>query len=211
VSGGLRYRLNLWSDVPQTGGAFESGLTNRASHHMSFLVRTGADGPEAVRLLKSMGVEYVVVHGPGSKEHYRDTTNPSLFEGVLEPVYREAGDVVYKVPFDSFAHLSGSGGSLPVVWRGATALAIEGPVPEGEAVSLQVSHDPGWTATQGGRPVAITSDRSGFMLLQAHPAPSARIELRYGATPERIVMAGISAAAWIASFAGLFLTQIRSS
>ena len=55
--------------------------------------------------LKAMSVEYVAVHGPDSKEFYRDQKNPTKFEGLLERVYHQEGDSIYRVPFTSYAHL----------------------------------------------------------------------------------------------------------
>ncbi len=236
ASGGLRYRLNMWFDIPQIGGAFESGLSNRIPHHMAFRIRTGTgsapgeEGRNAVAMMKSLGVEYVVVHGPKSKEHYRDFKHPGEFEGLLERVYREEDDSIYRIPFTSLAHLvrpdqlpgrffrglereldtyvaaieDPSAPRLAVEWRGVASLAIEGPMPEGRLISLQVTHDPGWTATQAGRPIRIEKDYIGFMILYPEPASSARIEMRRGGTAEQRVMAAVSALAWTGSIGALF-------
>ncbi len=239
ASGGLRYRLNMWSDIPQTGGAFESGLNNRMPHHMAFRVRTGTgsvpgeEGRNAILMMKSLGVEYVVVHGPASKEHYRDYKNPTAFEGLLEQVYREEGDVIYRIPFTSLAHLvrpdqlpgkffrgyerelvkyvaaieDNSQARLKVEWQGTRSLAIAGPIPHGQVISLQVSFDPGWKATQAGHPVRIDKDDIGFMILHPGPAPFTRIELRYNGTREQHLTAMISALAWAGSIASLFISR----
>ena len=41
ASGGLRFRLNSWFEVPQVGGGFESGLANRVPVDLAYAVRTG--------------------------------------------------------------------------------------------------------------------------------------------------------------------------
>ena len=40
VSGGLRFRLNLWTDLPQTHGTFESGLLNRTPLDWDYRIRS---------------------------------------------------------------------------------------------------------------------------------------------------------------------------
>ena len=110
VSGGLRFRLNSWFDVSQAGGTFESGLRNRTPVHFAYHIRTGIgskpemDVVDSVRELKALGVEYLVIHRRGSSEHYRDYKNPEKFEGVLQRVYGDTDDVIYRVPFRSLAH-----------------------------------------------------------------------------------------------------------
>jgi hypothetical protein len=55
--------------------------------------------------LKAIGAEYLVVHGPRSKEYYHDFKNPEKFDGLLESVYREEDDVIYRISVSSLAHL----------------------------------------------------------------------------------------------------------
>ncbi|MGH9720479.1 MAG: hypothetical protein ACRD8O_09715, partial [Bryobacteraceae bacterium] len=109
ASGGLRFRLNSWFDISQFGGGFESGLRNRIPLHFAYQIRTGIgskparDGHDAADQLRALGVEYVVVHGPKSREHYRDYRNPAKFDGVLEVIHREEDDTIYRSPFTSLA------------------------------------------------------------------------------------------------------------
>jgi hypothetical protein len=76
ASGGLRFRLNAWFDLQQVGGAWESGLRNRTPVHVAYRIRAREELGNSIQDLQSMGVEYVVVHGRGSAEHYRDYKNP---------------------------------------------------------------------------------------------------------------------------------------
>lgn len=238
ASGGLRYRLNAWFDLPQVGGTFESGLRNRIPLHCAYKIRTGLgsppgrDGPDAVLLLTSLGAEYVAVHGPKSKEHYRDFRNPAKFEGLLESVYHDADDAIYRLPCSSLAHLVRPeelpqppplDGSLPelgayvaaigdparpqlkTTWRDTSRLEIQGPVPANMLLSLQVSYDPGWTASQGGRPLPVEKDRLGFIVLRPDPTTPTRIEMNYRGTGEQRLMAVLSLAAWLGALAALLL------
>jgi hypothetical protein len=234
VSGGTRYRLNSWHDIPQLGGTFETGLRNRVPLDVIYQVRTGlglapgAEGRGSLLLLKPMGVEYVVVHGPESKEHYRDYKFPAQFEGVAERVYQRDGDRIYKLPFRSYAHLvrreelpevvpvglqyeamtryvrameDSARPPLAARWRGASEMEIEGRIPEGMLVWVQVSHDPGWAASQDGAPVAVDRDVTGFLLIGAKPAERSRILLRFRATAETRLFGVLSALAWIGAIA----------
>ncbi len=244
ASGGVRFRLNSWFDLHQVGGGFESGLTNRIPIHFAYQIRSGIgsppgrDGHDAILQLKALGVEYVVVNGPQSKEHYRDFKNPWKFEGLLETVFSEGDDRIYRIPFRSLAHLvrpeelpeyppiggylrflhayvaaldDASRPSLSANWRGGSRLDIEGHVPEGMLVALSVSFYEGWKATQDGKTIPIETNKLGFITLRPDASPAARIELRFDGTREQRVMAGVSALTWVAALAGLFVRRRGSS
>ncbi|HYI93690.1 MAG TPA: hypothetical protein VEX68_09115 [Bryobacteraceae bacterium] len=229
VSGGLRFRLNSWFDVAQAGGAFESGLRNRTPIHFSYHIRTGTgsnpgmDVVESVRELKALGVEYVVIHGRGSSEHYRDYKNPEKFEGVLDRVYGETDDVIYRVPFRSLAHAihpeeepqhafrdslqkyveaidNATRPKLKVTWIDTNRVKIDGDISAGMLISLQVSHDPGWQAKSGGKPVAVEKDTLGFIKLRA----TGPVELEYKGTPEQRGFAFLSVLTWAGSIGMLW-------
>ena len=110
VTGGTRFRLNAWFDLPQVGGTFESGLRNRATIHLQYAITSGlgsppeSRGPNAVRLLRALGVEYIAVHGPRSREHHRDVKHPDKFDNLLERL-RDGEDRVYRLPFRGYANL----------------------------------------------------------------------------------------------------------
>lgn len=237
ASGGLRFRLNSWFEVPQVGGGFESGLANRVPVDLVYAARTGkADigrGPiDLLTQLKAMGVEYVVVHGPKSREYYRDFTNPGRFDAALPAVFRMEDDTIYHLPVKSLAHLVAleelpeghrppqldayaaamddpERPKLATAWRGTDVLDIRGPCPSGRIVSVQVNWDAGWAAYQDGSPLKVEKDRLGFILLRPAASPAARIELRYEGTLEPRVMAALSLAAWLAALAALFFVDRR--
>ncbi|MBY0504577.1 MAG: hypothetical protein K2X03_11740 [Bryobacteraceae bacterium] len=225
VSGGLRFRLNAWFEIPQVGGGFESGLRNRTPVVLAYQIRTGqnsAPGQEtadAILALRAMGVEYVVVHGRQSREHYRDFQDPGKFEGALELVHREEDDSIYRVPYQSLAHLVRweerlewpTTSKLPVLgpyvaaverrplateWRGPTELHVRGTIVPDTFVALPVSHDTGWRAWQGGQPIEVLRDSLGFLMLRARPETNAAIVLRYGGSFEPYAMAVLSALVW---------------
>jgi len=242
VSGGTRFRLNSWFLIPQLGGTFESGLRNRTPLYLIYHLRTGlgrpvdARGQDAVRLLQFAGVEYVAVHGPGSREHWRDVANPDMFEGLLERVYGNAGDAVYKVPFTSLAHLvrenefpprepvgydaglvdpyvsaiqDTSRPRLRTRWEGASAIHVDGSFPQDLMVSLQVSYDGGWRAWQNEEPLEIGRSPNGFIRLRPRSSPAGSIKLQYIGTREHRTFAAFSALVWLAALAGIWLEKRR--
>jgi hypothetical protein len=181
------------------------------------------EASDALLMLKALGVEYLAVHGPQSQEYYRDYYHPRRMDGVLPVVYRENDDTVYQLPARGLAHLirldEMPGGDanqhaavlaryvaarddesrprLRTRWPDPGTLLVEGTVPAGTYVAVQVNWDPGWKAVQDGREIAIGRDSLGFMTLHATPADAARIELRYRGTAEPRLMAAVSVLAWL--------------
>lgn len=230
ASGGLRFRLNAWYELPQVGGAFETGLRNGIPLELAYQIRTGIqskpgeEGPDAIRELQTLSVEYVVVHGRGSEEYYQDFSNPNKFEGLLDAPYRRSGDVVYRVPFRSYAalvypselpsvpptqgHLAvlkpyaqaltdQARPQLAVIWENPNRLRIEGDFITGMLVALSVNYDEGWHAYQGQRILPVTETKLGFMAIQPHPQEKAPIWLEFRSSSEQRLMALLSAIAWL--------------
>jgi hypothetical protein len=237
ASGGLRYRLNSWFDIPQAGGAWESGLTNRTPVDLAFQVRSGIGSTPGHRLddamieMKAMAVEYLVIHGPQSREYYRDFASPGDFAG-LPVAWHEQDDTIYTVVQPSLAHVvfaaelpkyrvpwamaslaaavdDPARPRLTAAWQDQNTLRITGAILPQALVYVHVSHHPGWRATQDGRPVTIERDNLGFMIVRAGATAQSTIELHYGGTTEQRVMAAISALAWMAALAALFRRRGR--
>jgi hypothetical protein len=183
--------------------------------------------------MKSLGVEYVVVHGPKSDEHYRDYRNPRKFDGVLEQVESpDDDDLIYRVPFRGLAHLirpeeqpvkasrdqlaayvaaieDNARPQLSLRWLGKRDIEIDGPVAAGMLISVQVTHDDGWEARQDGKPVKLTANALGFIDVHARPAASTNIRLHYNGTIEQRLMAVICCLSWIAALIALRRDRIR--
>jgi hypothetical protein len=240
ASGGMRFRMNSWFDIPQVGGGFETGLQNRVPWDLAYHIRTGKDSrpgheaQDALLELKAMGTEYVVVHGPKSREYYRDFVRPELFAAALPAVYRDEDDTIYALPARPLANLLNpeelpgkdaparpwvlepyiaaledpARPALHTRWLGADTLVIDGVAPPGRLVAVRVNADPGWQAFQDGRAIPIEIDNLGFMVLHpAAAAAAAHIELHYRATAEPRFMAALSALSWMAALAALFLCR----
>jgi len=111
ASGGLRFRLNSWFDIPQVGGPFDTGLRNRVPLDLAYRIRVGAnlwpghETEDTLLSLQALGVEYVVIHGRKSREYYRDFFQPERVAGSLPAVYRLEDDAIYTLPSRPLAHL----------------------------------------------------------------------------------------------------------
>ncbi len=204
VFGGTRFRLNSWVPLAQVGGTFESGLRNRGATHLAYHIQKGSERPieergnDALNMMRAAGVEYAALHGPGSREHWRDIRDPDLVASKLEPVWREGDDAIYRVPFHGLANFvvpieipfslpvaKGAGDIVKYVqamdhpdrprvdveWQGNNRIVLRSPtVPEGELITLRVSHHSGWSASQDGRSIPVRSDPMGNLLLEPHPS-----------------------------------------
>ena len=229
LSGGTRFRFNSWFDLPQIGGVFETGLRNRLPVDIAYQVRTdlgskpGEEATNSVLQMRALGIEYVVIHGPESQEYYRDVKFPNKFEGVLEKVWSEGDDRIYRLEPARYAHLV-TPAELPVhppvagylkvlepyvnaqldparptlqfAWQGASDAAISGAFPPGYQVAVAVSYDDGWQALQDGRPIPIKPNELGFFTLTPQPAAQSTLELHYRAPLETRLCAGLSALSW---------------
>jgi len=242
VSGGTRFRLNSWFLIPQLGGTFESGLRNRVPLYIDYYLRTGGfskpgeRGADATMLLRISGVQYMAVHGPKSREHWRDIKNPDEFAASLEEVFRDGDDVVYRVPFTSLAslvkpsELPGEYVSEPIFpivrslaaslddtarpaigvrWSGPSRFTVSGDIPPQMLLSVRVNYDGGWRASQNGRPVELRPDNLGNIVAKPDPGAGANIEFEFHPHRQQLGMTAISATAWILSVAGLWRARRR--
>jgi hypothetical protein len=231
ASGGMRFRLNSWFDIQQVGGGFETGLKNRVPLELAYHVRSGTG--DTMTQLKALGVQSVVLHGPSSREYYRDFSRHERVSSVLPVAYHLEDDTVYAMPPRTLAHLVSpdevfegdawnhpedlgryaaaiDNPGLDVRWDGPSALSVSGAIPAGKVISLQVNADPGWHAAQDGHEVELTRDRLGFIVIHPSPAAAARIDLQFRATAEPRIMAAISILAWVGALTMLWRSRATS-
>jgi hypothetical protein len=239
LSGGSRFRFNSWFLYPQIGGVFETGLRNRLPVDIAYQVRTdlgskrGEEAANSMLQLRALGVEYIVVHGPNSEEYYRDVKYPDKFEGVLDKVWGEGDDRIYRLEPVRYAHLV-TAGELPAYppkggyfqviapyvaamsdparptlafnWQGPSAATISGSVPAGHRVAVAISYEDGWQAWQDGAAIPLERNELGFFTVVPRAAAQTEIQLRYGAPLETRLAAGVSAICWL----GCLLFWLRS-
>lgn len=167
------------------------------------------DARVSLAWLKAFGVGAVGVSGPGSQEFWKPYAHPSKFEGVLPAIWRDSGVTFYRIPqrSSSFAHAVTETAlvrtapsspsdvdsiesyvaalddpALPLCdfqWEGRNRIHIRGVFTPGQALSIQVSHHPGWRATSSGRRVPIHRDGLGLMWLQPPCSGPCEIQLDY--------------------------------
>jgi hypothetical protein len=234
ATGGMRFRLNSWFDLPQVGGGFETGLQNRVPVLLAYharvgdTVRPGHEAEDTLLQLKALGAQYIVIHGPKSREYYHDFVRPERVTGSLPEVYRTEDDRIFGIPARPLAALVSADElfdgdirqpqtlepyisamedparpRLQVRWPSAAAVLIEGAIPSNKLISVQVNAGPGWHATQDGRAIGLSEDALGFLVLHPSPAAATCIVLEYRGTAEQRIMAAICALTWLAALFAL--------
>lgn len=102
VSGELEGALNIWADVPQTGGSAQ-GVSNYLVPAAQRQVALGC-GPAADTLhiaelwMRALDVHYLVVHGAASAEHFHWFADPDRFAAWPVAWTNGAGDTIYRLP-----------------------------------------------------------------------------------------------------------------
>ncbi len=231
ATGGLRFRLNAWSPLPQIGGTFESGLRNRVAVDFYYQVRTGEgstperEGLDALRELTILGAEHVAVHSLESEEYYKDFKNPQKFQG-LAPIAFQATphDWIHHLPFSSLAHLVQPKelptnqylDTLPPLYAAIVdperpklawieehpgRYRIEGPVRPGDEIFASMNFDPGWRAYQDGVAAPVKANPLGLMQIEVKPRAKTLVVLDYAGTSQQKAFAALSATVWIVSMA----------
>lgn len=237
ATGGVRFRLNSWFQFPQIGGVFETGLKTPVVPAVSYQIRTdlgfakGAEAQESIVLLRALGVGYIVTHGPQSEEFYRDFKNPQKFEGVLEKVWEENDDQIYRlqpvrdahlletreIPTETIlygnlrpwrpyvaAMLDPARPPLSLRWENARHAVVTGTLPRGMHVAFSIPWDPNFRAYLNGAPIAVRANSTGLMVTEALPAGGASLDLRFEPSIEERLGAAISLLTAITCLAVLF-------
>jgi hypothetical protein len=227
LPGSSAYWLTAFSDTPELGGGFEQGRIDEVLGPASSWIYNGT-GEQAVLWLKALGVQAVAVSGPGSTEAYRDFADPRKFEGVLEPLWRDGGDVLYRVGkraslarvvprTELVARTPGSesdveplrryvaaleDASMPearVTWANAHSGRIETDLGVGQAVSVQMAWHRGWRASEEGTSIAIERDALGMMTIFPRGSGKVAIDLEYDGGVEMRI------AKWVSGITALIL------
>jgi hypothetical protein len=233
ATGGMRFRLNSWFDVPQVGGGFETGLQNRVPVLLAYHVRVGDtlrpghEAEDTLLQLKTLGAQDVVIHGPKSREYYHDFARPERVTGSLPEVYRTEDDRIFALP------------ARPLAGLVTPAELFDGDIRRPESLARYVSamEDPArprlqvrWPTAariliEGSIPAdklislqvnadagwrasedghAISLSKDALGFLVLHPSPAAtRISLEYRGTLEQRLMAAICALTWLAALFAL--------
>jgi hypothetical protein len=178
------------------------------------------DAQVSILWLKALGAHAVVVPGPTSSEYFKPFANPGKFEGVLPVLWREAGDTIYEIPgkSSSLAHVVPAEAvvshmpihgldvaeteryvralddpafpAAPLLWPNRHTATVNTQVQPGQAISVQVTYDPGWRAEANGSSVRV--QRDGLGLIKLEPPCNGRCEVTLfydGGTEWRLAVA----------------------
>jgi hypothetical protein len=212
LPGSSMFWLNAFSDVPQMGGGYAQGITDSVLPAASYGLTAGK-GPGwaeyGVLWLKALGVQAVGVSGPGSTEVYKDFVDPKKFDGVLEVLWRDGGDVLYRVgtPHASLARVVPRASLVPRTpihggdveplekyvaalddlrmppasfdWTSAHSARIVTDIGNWQVVSVQMAWHKGWHARAGGKSIPIARDALGLMTIDPRAQGPMTIELVY--------------------------------
>lgn len=167
------------------------------------------DARISIAWLKAFGAGAIAVSGPKSQEFWKAYTHPTKFDGRLPVLWSEDDVTIYSVPqrTQSLAHVvpesalvrtvpSAPGDTKPVEkyvaalddaslpaaefrWEGENRIHIRATTFPGQAVSVQVTHHPGWHATANGVSRQINADGLGLMWLQPGCNGTCDVQLEY--------------------------------
>lgn len=228
LSGSSAFWLTAFSDTPEIDGGFAQGVTIPVYFMARYEIATGdAAGPRpsdvAILWLKALGVRAVEVSGPGSTEVYKDFRHPEEFEGVLQPLWRDHGDALYRVGAStSLAHVvtardlvsrtpingidvaplrpyvtaleKPSQPAADFEWTSLHSARIKTDLPPNGVVSIQISWSPGWHAQMNGRALHVLKDGLGFVYLVPGSSGPTTISIDYDGGVEMMAAHWISLA-----------------
>jgi hypothetical protein len=227
ISGSTQFWLNAFADVPQVGGGFGQGITNDQIPVIHFGIPwTEGDGANTAIWLKLYGAAAVVVAQQGSRDAYPQVwRDGSKFDGILEEIFRDGGDVVYRLPLrsDALAHVIRQeqvvrrspfnnhdfepvrelvtgldDPSLPVAAMDCASpgdCTIRAHVLKGQVVFVQISHHAGWRAYAGGERRSIRRDGLGLMVVDPGCDGACEVRLIYDGGLEMTVSKTIAVVA----------------
>jgi hypothetical protein len=227
LPGSSAFWLTAFSDTPEIDGGFAQGVTIpvyfMARYEIGTAEAAGSRAAEiAILWLKALGVQAVAVSGPGSTEVFKDFRHPDEFEGVLQPLWRDRGDVLYSVGAPaSLARVVAASDLVtrtPVngidiaplrlyvaalenprypassfEWTSLHSARIQTDLPPNSVVSIQISWSAGWHAKIDGRPLHVLKDGLGFMYIVPNVAGPSSISIDYDGGAEML------AARWVSS------------
>jgi hypothetical protein len=234
MSGSVAFWLTAFGDVPELNGGTEQGAVDYMARVAAYGIyygepaAAGRNGEYAVLWLKALGVQAVGVTFPESGEFYHPYANPRQFEGLLQPIYSDHGDVIYRVSdWSSLAHVvprtsqvtqTPKNGidvdplrayvaaldhpSLPADfrWTSLHSARISAQTDPGDFISVQIPWHQGWHAALNGQPTRLFADAIGLMCVFPRGDGPQEVELTYDGGRE-LQAARIVSGVWAALLA----------
>lgn len=200
ASGGLVFWLE---GVPQVRGGLDAGAVYPWWAHAAYQIREGTDGRLAADWLRALGTSWILVHWPDSADPYHDFASPEKFiREEFELAWSQDGNRLFHLAdtglartvtdaeafFSLPAPTAGNdasalakynlliNGLMPLRWQNKNSFIIDVPA-ETPAVSVAVSFDKGWRATQAGRSLKVLTDALGQIAFV--PAGPGTVEFTY--------------------------------
>ena len=103
LSGSTVFWANALYDLVQVRGGVDKAAIHPLWDHAAYQLREGKDADLALVWLQTLGVEYVLVHGPASAESYHDFRYLDKWKSVGQEVWQGEGDIIYKISNSSLA------------------------------------------------------------------------------------------------------------
>jgi hypothetical protein len=225
LSGSVAIWLTAFSDTPELWG-FDQGTTDPMLRVAAYAIHSAPAGPldaeASVLWLKALGVQAVGVNGPASTEVYKDFRDPKKFEGLLDPVWRDGDDVLYRVgagpaslarvvPQNALVSRAPIHGldvdplrlyvaaldniQMPRAdfrWTNAHSAEIGANLEPGQVISVQMAWHKGWHATVNGRGMPVQRDAIGLMYVDPHTSGDCRIAMVYDGGAEMRIAHAVS-------------------
>jgi hypothetical protein len=243
LPGSSAFWLTAFSDTPELEGGFDQGVTLPVYSMVKYEISTGyAAGASladiAILWFKALGVQAVAVSGPGSTEVFKDFHHPNEFEGVLQPLWRDGGDVLYRVgTSNSLAHVmtatdlvartpingidvdalrpyvaaleNPSYPAAPFEWTSQHSARIQTDLSPNSVVSIQISWSRGWHAQMNGRMLRVHKDGVGFLYVVSDATGPASITIDYDGGLEMTIARSISIATLALLGLACFIPRFR--
>lgn len=228
AQGSIGFWLNAFTDTQQFDGGFNQGIVNPEIPVAEYFIFSAENaGPHSAEFtllwLKAFGIQAVSMGGPASGEYYKPYRDPERFNGILDVLWQQGDDRIYRVPERTpwLAHVVPAGAIVarapvngldvdplrPYVaalddpslrpaymdWTSNHSIQVRAVVLAGQAVSIQESWHPGWHALVNGQPWPIRADGIGQMWLDPPCDGPCSIDLVYDGGVEMRLLRGLSA------------------
>jgi hypothetical protein len=226
--GSVRYWMSAFADIPQFGGGFGQGVGFYPWWVVDYgLHFTEGEADLLIDWLRAYGVDALYAGEEGSRESIKPYRDAEKFRDKLPEVWREGGDVLYRIPRrGGLAHVIPQSvlvGRPPLNvldaepmrayvaglededakkakfrWLSPDHATISASPAPGEVISVQIAYHPRWKARAGGRELPVYSDALGLMAIEPVAPGETEIEIQYRI--QRWIW-GVFLLAWLAGLA----------